>query len=142
LIQSGRVGITGTTAVGGELAYSGDPRVQIHGIGVDQPGHLVVSQVYVDAVGAFDLVASGPISLGGSVVSRGDILVGIPFDMGAGAIGFGGTVGITGNVLPIYSTFTAFGRDRIGKRHEHDPDPRIGRATLLGGIPRIGTDRQ
>ena len=38
--------------------------------------------------------------------------------------------------------YTALGRKRLGPATETAPDQRLGRAVLLGGIPRVGSPRQ
>jgi hypothetical protein len=48
----------------------------------------------------------------------------------------------TGAALLAGTDFTTFGRSRVGRTSAKPVDPRLGRAVLLGGVPRIGTGIQ
>lgn len=90
------------------------------------------------ATGTVDIAATLGVTLGDLVLAA----TGSRPNFGHVSVTLGAlTVAATG-VPVIQTVYSALSRQRVGRTPEVAPDMRIGRAVLLGGVPRIGTARQ
>ena len=90
------------------------------------------------ATGTVDIAATLGVTLGDLVLAA----TGSRPNFGHVSVTLGAlTVAATG-VPVIQTVYSALSRQRVGRTPEVAPDMRIGRAALLGGVPRIGTARQ
>ena len=90
------------------------------------------------ATGTVDIAATLGVTLGDLVLAA----TGSRPNFGHVSVTLGAlTVAATG-VPVIQTVYSALSRQRVGRTPEVAPDMRIGRAALLGGVPRIGSTRQ
>ena len=143
LVQSGALSVEGTVQSAGDIRTP-----TVHDILITLPLSLsgtVQSAGNISIRSSkLDITQSGEIGVTGTVASSGNIAStdAIKLDFVTSVLMMAGTMEATGDMLAANDhRFTALGRGRIGKEHAK-PDSRIGRATLLGGVPRVGSGRQ